>query len=90
MGAYMPSKLIPLSTLLSSLLFSSQLFANETCELPPDIDEEMSLAIKFEGYDKWDFKIVDVEDCWVRVKPRGSDKNYWYPIDGIQYIEAGK
>ena len=85
----MQSKFISLSILLLSLLFSTQLFAEETCEMPPGIDEDLWYVIKFEGYDdKWDFRTVDIEDCWVRVKPRGSDRNYWFPIDGIQYIQA--
>lgn len=84
----MQSKFISLSILLLGLLFSSQLLAADTCEMPPGIDEDLWYTIKFEGAEERRFIIVDIDDCWVRLHKKKGIDDLWIPIDGIQYIQA--
>ncbi|MFK7795731.1 MAG: hypothetical protein AB8B89_10320 [Gammaproteobacteria bacterium] len=71
-----------LSTLLISI-FSSAVYADTNCEMPPGIDDDERYWIHFKNESKmYRYKILDIEDCWVKIW-KESGNHYWYPIDNI-------
>ncbi len=66
--------------------FSTNVFAEPLCEMPPGIDDDEKYWIKFKSESKmYIYEITDIEDCWVQIKKSDGSK-YWYPIQDIATI----
>ncbi len=69
-------------------VFSSVVFADTNCEMPPGIDDDERYWIHFKGESKMHkYKIVDVEDCWIQIWDE-SGNHYWYQIDDIRVMTS--
>ena len=67
------------------LIFSTPLYADGTCELPPKIDDDERYVIKFVGRQEGRYEILDIDDCWI-LTFRTDGNHRWYPISSIEYI----
>ena len=87
----MIKNMIQISTIAIFLGISMTSFASSnSCELPPDIDEDKTYTASFEGYYKnkgFPIKILDVDGCWVKTfRPDGD--HVWFPINKLIYITS--
>jgi hypothetical protein len=69
-------------------MFTSAVYADGVCSMPPDIDEDEIYWIHFKNESKmYRYKILDVDDCWVLIaKDHGN--HYWYRIDNIMVMSS--
>ena len=69
-------------------IFSSVVFADDNCNMPPDIDDDERYWIHFKNESKMHrYKILDIEDCWVKIY-KESGNHYWYRIDNIMVMTS--
>ncbi len=80
-----------LSGILGAFLISigsSIVYADERCQMPPDIDDDERYWIHFKNESKMHrYKILDIEDCWVKIY-KESGNHYWYRIDNIMVMTS--
>ena len=69
-------------------IFSSAVYADDNCNMPPDIDDDERYWIHFKNESKMHrYKILDIEDCWVKIY-KESGNHYWYRIDNIMVMTS--
>jgi len=73
------------ATLILFSMIATPLLADESCELPPDIDEDERYVIKFKNLKEGRYKILDVEGCWVKTL-RADENHRWWLIKNIEYV----
>jgi hypothetical protein len=79
----MNRKIYPLLGALLFSVFSSALYADDNCSMPPGIDDDEIYWIHFKSESKmYRYKILDIEDCWVQIYKKEGNP-YWYPIRDI-------
>lgn len=69
-------------------IFSSIVYADANCKMPPDIDDDERYWIHFKNESKMHrYKILDIEDCWVKIYKENGN-HYWYSIDNIMVMTS--
>lgn len=69
-------------------IFSSLVYADANCNMPPDIDDDERYWIHFKNESKMHrYKILDIEDCWVKIY-KESGNHYWHRIDNIMVMTS--
>ena len=69
-------------------IFSSAVYADDNCNMPPDIDDDERYWIHFKNESKMHrYKILDIEDCWVKIYKENGN-HYWYRIDNIMVMTS--